>query len=129
MPVDTMENDVGTHFNGAVPVESARTQLITTSQDELKLLRKKQAQKEYGRGKGIPLKNIKDKKLRGNLKSLERKNNDAALKAKNAEILLENEEGFLEPETALERTYKVCRSVLAEHTPKCVWTNQGSSNR
>lgn len=66
-----------------------------------------EAQREYGRGKKIQTKSIKDKKLRGNLRALENKYKDAALKAKDAEILLENTSGFLEPEGELERTYKV----------------------
>lgn len=66
-----------------------------------------EAQKQYGRGQGIETKSIKDKKLRGNLKALEERYQEAALKAKDAEILLENDSGFLEPEGELERTYKV----------------------
>ena len=100
-----METQVGTHFNGAVPIKRARMDLQT--REETKLARRNIAQKEYGRGKSIPLKNIRDKKLRGNLKDLEKKYNDAAVKAKDAEILLENDGGFLEPETEMERTYKV----------------------
>ena len=66
-----------------------------------------EAHKTYGRGRPIRKQTIKDKKLRGNLKILENKYKDATLKAKDAEILLENESGFLEPEGELERTYKV----------------------
>ncbi|KAH0543918.1 hypothetical protein FGG08_001819 [Glutinoglossum americanum] len=66
-----------------------------------------EAQRIYGRGRKIPIGSIKDKKLRGNLKSLERRYKDATLKARDAEILLENESGYLEPETELEKTYKV----------------------
>lgn len=69
--------------------------------------RQLEASRQYGRGKGISTKSIKDKKLRGNLKALEERYQDAALKAKDAEILLENESGFLEPEGELEKTYKV----------------------
>lgn len=65
------------------------------------------AQSEYGRGKKIQTKGIKDRKLRGNLRALEDRFKDAAVKAKDAEILLEKESGFLEPEGELERTYKV----------------------
>jgi U3 small nucleolar RNA-associated protein 7 len=65
------------------------------------------AKKTYGRGDRIHTKSVKDKKLRANLKLLENKYNDAALHAKNAEILLENSAGLLEPEHELERTYKV----------------------
>ena len=61
----------------------------------------------YGRGKKIRAKSAKDKKLRGNLKILEDKYKDATLKAKDVEILLENESGYLEPEGELERTYKI----------------------
>ena len=94
------------HFNGAVPIKRARTELTTTtSQEEQR--RRKEAQRAYGRGRKIPLNGIKDKKLRGNLKALESKYRDATLKAKDAEILLENTGGFLEPEHELERTYKV----------------------
>ncbi|KAI9893865.1 MAG: Small subunit (SSU) processome component [Vezdaea aestivalis] len=65
------------------------------------------AQKVYGRGRKISIKNTKDKKLRGNLKTLESQYKTAAIKAKDAEILLENTSGFLEPESELEKTYKV----------------------
>jgi U3 small nucleolar RNA-associated protein 7 len=58
------------------------------------------------------VKGIRDKKLRGNLKTLENKYRDATLKAKDAEILLENTDGFLEPENELERTFKVGSSAL-----------------
>ena len=66
-----------------------------------------EAHQTYGRGRPVRKQSIKDKKLRGNLKALENKYKDATLKAKDAEILLENESGFLEPEGELERTYKV----------------------
>lgn len=71
-----------------------------------------EAQRDYGRGKKIQTKSIKDKKLRGSLRALEDKYKDAALKAKDAEILLENTSGFLEPEGELERTYKVRQSDI-----------------
>ena len=107
---DTIEmedsTDTKVHFNGEVPIKRARTELVP-SQSEAQIRRRKEAEKAYGRGRKIPLKNIKDRKLRGNLKALEAKYKDATLKAKDAEILLENEGGFLEPETELERTYKV----------------------
>ena len=71
-----------------------------------------EAHKTYGRGRKVFTKGIKDRKLRGNLKSLENKYNDATLKAKDAEILLENESGFLEAEGELERTYKIRQDEL-----------------
>ena len=81
-----------------------------------------EAQKTYGRGRQVPLRGIKDKKLRSNLKALENKYKDATLKAKDAEILLENESGYLEPEGELEKTYKVrqedLKSEVAVETAK-----------
>ncbi|KAL9126791.1 MAG: hypothetical protein Q9217_004218 [Psora testacea] len=74
--------------------------------------RTKSAQDTYGRGRKIRHQSVKDKKLRSNLKSLESKYKDATLKAKDAEILLENESGYLEPEHELERTYKIRQDKL-----------------
>ena len=71
-----------------------------------------EANKAYGRGRKVFTKGVKDKKLRSNLKNLENKYKDATLKAKDAEILLENESGFLEPEGELERTYKLRQDDL-----------------
>jgi U3 small nucleolar RNA-associated protein 7 len=65
------------------------------------------ATKQYGRGEQIRSKSVKDRKLRSNLKTLEAKNKQAAIEAKNVEILLENNAGLLEPENELERTYQV----------------------
>lgn len=76
-------------------------------EEEADRRRARDAQRAYGRGKPVHVKSIKDKKLRSNLKRLESKYKAAVLSAKDAEILLENEEGFLQPETELERTYKV----------------------
>ena len=74
--------------------------------------RLKEAHQAYGRGRKIPLRGIKDRKLRSKLKSLEDKYQDATLKAKDAEILLENESGYLKPEDAFEKTYKVRQDDL-----------------
>ena len=80
------------------------------------------AQKTYGRGRKVPLRGIKDRKLRSNLKALEHKYLDATIKAKDAEILLENSSGYLEPEGLLEKTYKVrqddLKSEVAVETAK-----------
>ena len=73
-----------------------------------------EAHQKYGRGRPIQKQSIKDKKLRGNLKALETRYKDATLKAKDAEILLENESGFLEPEGELEKTYKVRQDDLKQ---------------
>ena len=64
------------------------------------------AKANYGRGKAIPIKRVKDKKLRANLRAVENKYRDATLKARDAEILHENEAGFLEPENELEKTHR-----------------------
>ena len=73
-----------------------------------------EANERYGRGRPIRKQSIKDKKLRGNLKALETRYKDATLKAKDAEILLENESGFLKPEGELEKTYKVRQDELKQ---------------
>lgn len=73
-----------------------------------------EAHNAYGRGKKIQTKRVKDKKLRGNLRTLEAKYKDATVKAKDAEILLENEGGFLEPEGELERSYKVRQDEIRQ---------------
>ncbi|KAH6851002.1 WD40-repeat-containing domain protein [Chaetomium sp. MPI-CAGE-AT-0009] len=92
--------------NGALAVNNARTEFRSKAELE-RVRRHRQAQKAYGRGRQIDVKNVRDKKLRRNLTNLENKYKTAALKAKEAEILLENSSGFLEAETELERTYKV----------------------
>ena len=71
-----------------------------------------EAHKIYGRGRKVFTKGIKDKKLRANLKHLEGRYEEAALKSKDAEILLENESGYLEVEGELERTYKIRQNDL-----------------
>ncbi|KAL9113286.1 MAG: hypothetical protein Q9227_002621 [Pyrenula ochraceoflavens] len=76
--------------------------------------RTSEARKTYGRGKAIQTGSVKDKKLRANLKRLESKYKTAVLNAKDAEILLENEEGFLQAESELERTYKVRQDEIQE---------------
>ncbi|KAG7138336.1 U3 small nucleolar RNA-associated protein 7 like [Verticillium longisporum] len=100
------------HSNGATAVER-RTNLLTKSERD-KLKRRKEADQSYGRGKKVNLKTVRDKKLRGSMKRLEGKFETAALRARDAEILLEKTTGFLEPETELERTYKVRQQDIIE---------------
>ncbi|THV53781.1 hypothetical protein BGAL_0042g00270 [Botrytis galanthina] len=115
---DTMELTENSHSNVAVPIKRTRTDLATTeSESQSQLRRRKEANKAYGRGGKIPIHSIKDKKLRGNLKKLEARNKTAILRAKDAEILLENEDGFLEPENELERTYKVRQDEIKQTVP------------
>ncbi|KAH8678031.1 BING4CT domain-containing protein [Xylariales sp. PMI_506] len=101
------------HDNGAVTVKRARTELIPKHERD-KIRRHREARRDYGRGSRINVKGIHDKKLRRNLKGLESKYHDAAIKAKDAEVLLENTAGFLEPETELERTYRVRQDEIQE---------------
>lgn len=74
-----------------------------------------EAQRTYGRGKAVQTRTIKNQKLRRNLQGIEDKNKQASLRAKDAEILLEHEPGFLEPESELERTYKVRQDEIREN--------------
>ncbi|KAK7424293.1 putative U3 small nucleolar RNA-associated protein 7 [Neonectria punicea] len=114
MEVDTIDEPITkVRENGALAVQRTRTELIPRHEHE-KIRRMREANKLYGRGKKINTKTIKDKKLRTNLKRLEGKFQDAALRAKDAEILLENTAGFLEPEQELERTYKVRQEDIVD---------------
>ncbi|KAK4655726.1 putative U3 small nucleolar RNA-associated protein 7 [Podospora pseudocomata] len=109
MEVDTVDaplTRVSQPSNGQLAVRKPRTELKSKS-EIAKARRQRDAQKAYGRGRGIDVKTVRDKKLRRNLSTLENKYKEAAYKAKEAEILLENTAGFIEPETELERTYKV----------------------
>ena len=107
MAADTIDDTVTVlRDNGARAVEKTRTELASTRDRDQKR-RLKEANKAYGRGRQINTKNIKDKKLRSNLRRLDSKHQAAVLRAKDAEILLENTSGFLEPEGELERTYKL----------------------
>ncbi|PHH82826.1 hypothetical protein CDD82_4698 [Ophiocordyceps australis] len=92
--------------NGAITVQSSRLQLIP-KHEKNRLRRLDEARKTYGRGKKINTRQIKDKKLKSSLKRLESKFETATSRAKDAEVLLENTSGFLEPEGELERTWKV----------------------
>lgn len=88
---------------------------VSRADDRQAKKRLAEAQKSYGRGKAIQTKSVKDKKLRSNLKAVEAKNKDASLKAKESEILLEHDPGFIEPEGELERTYKVRQDEIQEN--------------
>jgi len=85
-----------------------------TAEDQENQKRVAEARKKYGRGKSVRVGTVKDKKLRANLKRIESKYRAAVLNAKDAEILYENEEGFLQPEAELERTYKVRQSDIVD---------------
>ncbi|RPA95214.1 BING4CT-domain-containing protein [Choiromyces venosus 120613-1] len=65
----------------------------------------------YGRGESISVRSARDKKLRTNLKKIEHRYKDAALKAKDAELLLGEERGYLEAE-GMEKTFKFKQADL-----------------
>lgn len=90
-----------------------------SSQDDgiFEARRTAEAHNVYGRGRKVSVRAVKDKKLRGNLRNLESKYKNATLKAKDAEILLENDHGYLEPEGELEKTYKVRQDELRSDLP------------
>ena len=94
------------------PQRRGPTAILTTT-DKENQNRIADARKRYGRGLPVRVNQIKDKKLRANLKRIESKYKDAMLNAKDAEILNENEDGFLQPEGELEKTYKVGQSDIA----------------
>lgn len=94
--------------------DSASMKAVTSTADREAKKRLAEAQKTYGRGKANTTKNIRNKKLRGTLQVQEEKHKQAVLQAKDAEILLEHEAGFLEPESELERTYKVRQDEIKE---------------
>ena len=102
--------------DGSVKVQRKRTAPTAALNSEQAAAKKRQdvANRQYGRGRGIQAKSIRDKKIRGNLKALEERYQEANLKAKDAEILLENNAGFLEPEGELEKTYKVRQDAIKQ---------------
>lgn len=98
--------------NGALTVRDARTSLYS-KQEQQQRKRQKLANRDYGRGKVVDVRNVRDKKLRTNMKKLETRYQTAINQAKDAEILLENTPGFIETETDLERTYRVRQDEIA----------------
>ncbi|CAG7949243.1 unnamed protein product [Penicillium olsonii] len=90
------------------------SKLAVAKEDNAANLRLQEAEQIYGRGKGVNVKSARDKKLRANLKRQEFKHKEAVLQAKDAELLLEHTEGFLEPEGELEKTYKVRQDEIQE---------------
>ncbi|SPO05777.1 probable UTP7 - U3 snoRNP protein [Cephalotrichum gorgonifer] len=103
------------NHSGAVVKRQARTDLVPRH-ERVRAQRLRAAESEYGRGSKLSTKNIKDKKLKRTLATLENKFNDAAVKAKDAEILHENTAGLLETEHELERTYRVRQDEITQST-------------
>ncbi|RUP47835.1 hypothetical protein BC936DRAFT_145288 [Jimgerdemannia flammicorona] len=69
---------------------------------------------KYQRGQPGRVNNIKDKKLKSNIKKQEKKLHDAAYKAASSELLLTEDAGYLEAE-GMERTYKFTQTQLANN--------------
>nr|POE54240.1 putative u3 small nucleolar rna-associated protein 7 [Quercus suber] len=109
-PSDLVSNGRST----GTPAKRRRPTSILTPEEAAHKQRQVEASRQYGRGKSITTKHIRDKKLRGNMRALEERYNEAALKAKDAEILLENTSGFLEPENEMERTFKVRQEQIRQ---------------
>ncbi|KAJ3033350.1 Small subunit (SSU) processome component [Rhizophlyctis rosea] len=77
-----------------------------------------QNMKKYTRQQGgsIAIKNIQDKKLKGTLRKTEKKFQDAAYKAAQAELLLPTEAGYLEAEEGtLEKTWKFTQAAIKDN--------------
>ena len=111
-----MDEEVETVTDGLQPQKRLAAPVKAPLDPEAAVIQRRavEAQQVYGRGRKISTRGVKDKKLRSNLKTLENKYKDATLKAKDAEILLENESGYLEPEGELERTYKIRQDELRQ---------------
>ncbi|KAL7268342.1 putative U3 small nucleolar RNA-associated protein 7 [Rhizina undulata] len=90
------------------PQKKAPTSFDSKTPEELKA-----AVAIYGRGGNINTRSVKDKKLRGNLKKLELRYKDAATKAKDSEMLLQEEGGYLEAE-GMEKTYKFAQKDIVK---------------
>lgn len=94
--------------------DSAPKKALVTAEDRAEKQRLIEAEKTYGRGKPNSVKSARNKKIRGAIKEQENRHKDAVLKAKDAEILLEHDAGFLEAEGELERTYKVRQDEIKD---------------
>lgn len=75
---------------------------------------------------------MRDRKLRTNLKKIEHRYKDAALRAKDAELLLGEERGYVEAE-GMERTYKLkqadLRKAVDVATAQKVWLSPRIGDR
>lgn len=125
-PVEFMPTDSSTSITkrkskpkpklNAVQVMTAEEREIQESQ--------KAAIARYGRGEKIPTKGIKTRRLRENMKKMETRYKDAAIKAQDAELLLEEQAGLLEAE-GLEKTFHFKQSDIVKEvdisTAKKVW--------
>ena len=111
------ENDSVANASNAPQLSTKPRKSLQSHEVTSDARRAAEAHDVYGRGRKVSVRSVKDKKLRGNLKKLEHKYKDATLKAKDAEILLEHDHGYLEPEGELEKTYKVRQDELRTELP------------
>lgn len=119
------ETNVESRTNPNNTMSSRKEDRLPTATDPESIAARRRAAEaklKYGRGKEISTNNINDKKLRSNIRRMEGKYKDAMLKARDAEILLENRDGFLTAENELEKTYRVrqddIRAELGVQTAK-----------
>lgn len=115
-----VDNSVSRNGSSALAGAAVVSQRSKPLDPEASALRKRtqEAQSQYGRGRKIRHQSVKDKKLRSSLQRLETKYKDATIKAKDAEILLEHEPGYLEPQHELERTYKIRQDEIKQDLPQ-----------
>jgi len=87
-------------------------QVMTAEEREIQESQKA-AIARYGRGEKIPTKGIKTRRLCENMKKMETRYKDAAIKAQDAELLLEEQAGLLEAE-GLEKTFHFKQSDIVK---------------
>lgn len=114
---DYLTNNAQARALTKAPSQEAQALTIKDADAIAERKRREEAQKTYGRGKEISLKRVKDKKHRANLRRVEQQYKDAALRARDAEILLENQSGLLEAENELEKTYRVRQDDIKKDLP------------
>lgn len=83
---------------------------LTKSRDVLKKEQEKQkeirmAVEKYGRGKKVTVHAVKDKKVKTQMKKLENRYKEAAMRGQDAELLHVEQAGYLEAE-GMEKTFK-----------------------
>ncbi|KAJ8662909.1 hypothetical protein O0I10_001085 [Lichtheimia ornata] len=96
----------------------------TPQEHEIDIARKK-AERKYNRGKPVAFDKVKDKKLRAKLQRQEEQIREASESAARAELLLQEEAGFLEAE-GVEKTYNYRQDQLSKevdiNTSKKIFT-------
>lgn len=114
-PVELMATDDTRIMTKSKPKFKAKLnpiQIMTAEEREIQESHKA-AVARYGRGEKVPTKGIKTKRLRENMKKMETRYKDAAIKAQDAELLLEEQAGLLEAE-GLEKTFHFKQSDIVK---------------